>query len=111
MRNLTPLIEKILAVSTKSRDSDHELIIQVLLARGFNPTMHQINLLREVNFESIRRTRQKLQQNGKYPSSPGVARQRKLKSYVIQQNAPIAKPERIEKLINEQLNILPWGKG
>lgn len=105
---LTPLIEAILRDSPKARDSDSELNIQVLLRLGVELTDAQIDKLRDINFESIRRTRQKLQEQGKYLPSPGVARQRRLKSYIMQQNTPTARPDRIERLVNEQPHALPW---
>lgn len=105
---LTPIIEDILRNNPKARDSDSELNIQVLLRMGVYLSDSQIDKLREINFESIRRTRQKLQQQGKYLPSERVARQRRLKSMIIQQNAPTAKPERVEYLINDQPEAIPW---
>lgn len=105
---LLPLIEDILKYNPKARDSDRELLIEVMQRRGMNLSYSQIDKLRDINFESIRRTRQKLQEQGKYLPSPEVARQRRLKSMIMQQNAPIAKPERVERLVEEQPKAMPW---
>lgn len=99
---LTPLIEAILRDNPKARDSDSELNIQVLLRLGVMLSGAQIDKLRKINFESIRRARQKLQQAGKYLPSEKVAKQRKLKSLILQQNMPTAKPERAEYLTRHQ---------
>lgn len=101
---LLPLIEDILENNPRTRDSDKELFIQVMQRRGMELTYRQIDIMRDLNFESIRRTRQKLQEQGKYRASDRVAKQRRIKSYVMQQNAPIAKPERIEKLTQQAIS-------
>lgn len=108
MYGTTRLIESILRDNPRARDSDRELNIQVMQRMGVNLTLAQIDKLREINFESIRRTRQKLQEQGKYPPSERVAKQRRLKSMILQQNTPTSKPERIERLIDEQPHAVPW---
>lgn len=105
---LTPHIEQILAENPKARDSDKELILAVCQILGADLTPRQLEVLHRVNFESIRRTRQKLQEQGKFMPSPEVAKQRRLKSYIVQQNAPIAKPERLETLVAEQPKAVSW---
>lgn len=105
---LLPIIEDILRNNPKARDSDSELNIHVMQRLGCNLTNSQIDKLRDINFESIRRTRQKLQEQGKYLPSDRVGKQRRLKSMIVQQNAPTAKPERIEHLTNYQPQALPW---
>lgn len=109
--NLTPTIRSILRDNLLARDSDHELIIQVLIRKGFAPTKRQLEILRELSFESIRRTRQKLQQAGEFLPSPRVAKQRKLKGMITSQRIVKTKAENIDKLIREQPLPLPWGKG
>lgn len=93
--NLQTKIERLLAENRKSpmsgvspRDSDKELIIQTLQVSGANLTAQQVEVLRSINFESVRRTRQKLQEEGKYLPSAGVKQQRKFKSLVMQQTSP-----------------------
>lgn len=71
------------------RDGDTELIIQFLqFHTDIHLSQHQVEVLRSVKFESITRARRKLQELGKYPPSPEVAKRRRLKSYEIEQVAP-----------------------
>lgn len=89
MSKIGGIVEMILAKSTEARDSDNVLIIEYLndwKNAGFTP--HQIQLIKDTNFESITRCRRKLQEGGKFLPSPEVAAQRRLKSYVVQQNIP-----------------------
>jgi hypothetical protein len=99
VKGLTPTIESILAQNPKARDSDNLLIVQVLLHYGADFTPHQIALLNEMSFESITRCRRKLQEQGKFLPSPEVAKKRRLKSYIVQQNAPSASPSRLQRVI------------
>lgn len=109
--NLTPLIRSILRDDLRARDSDKELIIQVLIRKGFNPTKRQIEILRDLSFESIRRTRQKLQEAGEFLPSLKVAKQRKLKSLITHQQITQTKPDKVENLIKNQPLPLEWGQG
>lgn len=106
---LTRDMERILSNSQSARDSDNELIVQMLQARGLWATPKQLEVLRDFNFESVRRTRQKFQHDGKYPASPNIARTRRIKSQMVQQQIPNTKPERTEQLITRIPR--PWGKG
>lgn len=102
MRQITVLVEQMLQQEQKYRDSDKELIIAVLDHMGMNLTPEQREILKSVNFESIRRYRQKLQEEGKYSPSVSVGKRRKLKSMIIEQNAPTAKPVYLDDLITTQ---------
>lgn len=105
---ITKLIEQLLMKYPKCRDSDKELIIGILQMRGANLTDHQREVIRGISFESIRRTRQKLQEDGLYLPSPEVGKQRRLKSMIIQQNAPTASNAYMETLIaNQPVPIKP----
>lgn len=89
-------VEKILEENTASamtgvppRDSDTELIIQILQrCRGTNFTAEQMTLIRRLNFESVTRCRRKFQENGQFMPSPEVAKKRRLKSLEVEQTAP-----------------------
>lgn len=71
------------------RDSDKELIIQVLqIHRGADFTAEQLEIIRSLNFESITRARRKFQESGLYIPSPEVAKARRFKSYEVEQTAP-----------------------
>lgn len=111
MRHLTPLIKNILMNNVKARDSDNEIIIEIIRKLGVFLTDAQEEKLRSINFESIRRTRQKIQQQGLYQPSPEVAKQRRLKAMIVQQNAPIASPDRLEYLTDHQpepIHAVSW---
>lgn len=90
-------VVKLLSENAKSqmtgvgpRDSDKELLIQYMQrVMGMDLHAGQLTLIRSMNFESIRRTRQKLQEDGRYlPDDPEVARRRRIKGYEVQQTAP-----------------------
>lgn len=106
-KRLTMAIERVLRRSTDARDSDNELIVCLLQAEGAYLTPHQVQVVKSFNFESITRARRKLQEAGQYMPSPEVARQRRLKSYIVQQNAPTAKPVYLQELIEAQPEPLP----
>lgn len=87
------------------RDSDKELIVQVLQrCRGMNMTAEQMTIMRSVNFESIRRTRAKLQEQGKFLGSPEVMRKRRIKGYEVEQTAPKESASGLQKRIESNDN-------
>lgn len=90
------------------RNSDKDLIIGVLQALGADLTPKQREIMRSVNFESIRRYRQKLQEEGKYLPVEEVSKQRHFKSLIIQQNSPTSKPDTLQSLIEDQPVGIPW---
>lgn len=101
------LVERILQHNLLARSSDNELNIEVLQARGANLSEHQKAIIRDINFESIRRTRQKFQEQGKYPATDRIRRHRKFKGMQVQQMITQTKPEKVEKLIQEPMFDLP----
>lgn len=100
-------VEELLRENRKSqmtgvtpRDSDKELIIQFLqLHLGMNLNAEQINLLRTVNFESIRRERAKFQERGEYLGSPEVMEKRQRKALSVQMIVPKATPHSLQRKI------------
>lgn len=102
-------VEKLLKDNTPSgmtgvppRDSDKELIIQYLqLHLGMNLNAVQLNLLRTVNFESIRRERAKFQEKGMYLGSPEVMAKRKRKAMEIEQTAPSESAHGLQRRIEK----------
>ena len=86
------------------RDSDKELIIQYLqLHLGMNLNAQQLELLRTVNFESIRRERAKFQEKGMYLGSPEVMAKRKRKAMEVEQTAPTESPHGLQRRIEENV--------
>jgi len=104
---ISKLVENILRECMSPRSSDRALIIEVLQRRGANLTPHQIEVIKDLNFESIRRIRQKLQEQGKYLPAEEIQRERRVRSYITQQNIPQAKPERIPELF-DQPKAVSW---
>lgn len=103
-------VENILRVSQAARNSDRELIIIYMQKLGMELTPKQIEIFRHMpSVETIRRTRQALQEQGKYEADSTIKRERSHKSMVMQQTMPSAKPEQVEKTI-ERI-VLPWGQG
>lgn len=91
--------------NTTPRDSDGELIVQFLqIHMGAELTAAQCAIVRAVNFESIRRTRAKLQEQGKFWGSPEVMRQRRIKGYEVQQTAPGETAEGLGARIEDNSN-------
>lgn len=101
-KDVSDLTIKMLQQHERTRNSDSDLQIGVLYMIGFQMTEQQRELFRSVSMESIRRTRQKLQKEGKYlPTDPAVARRRKVKADNVSQNIGQAGPERAHQLIIE----------
>lgn len=101
MSRTAQIVEQLLARYERCRNSDTELIIGVLHLKGLRLSESQREILRSVNLESIRRTRQKLQEAGKYLPNPAVAKKRRLKSSVVQQNITRTNPGQTQQLITE----------
>lgn len=100
---VTPIVKRVLRDSPEARNSDKELIIQVWGQLGFYLSESQLAKFRDMpSTETIRRIRQKLQQGGEFKATSPVAQVRRFKSYEVQQNAPQAKPERLESLIEQR---------
>ena len=77
------------------RDSDRELIIQILQYELYDQggielalSAEQMEVFRRFNFESLTRARRKLQEAGQYHGSPEVMRKRRIKGYELEQVAP-----------------------
>ena len=90
------------------RDSDRELIIQILQhelyeAGGIELTLSadQMDIVRRFNFESLTRARRKLQEAGQFMPSPEIAKKRRLKSYELQQTAPTETAQGVHRRIQE----------
>lgn len=80
--NITERVESILRFSKKARNSDKELEIIFMQKSGMELTDRQIEAFKQMpSMETLRRIRQKLQQQGKYPADEEVneARYRKYK--------------------------------
>lgn len=100
---ITQRVESILKHSKEARNSDIELQIIYMQKSGLNLTSEQQQAFRDMdNLWTVRRERQKLQEQGKYEADAQVKTERKHKAMVVQQNAPRASPEYMEQLITRR---------
>ena len=83
------------------RDSDKELIIQILQFEGAALTEAQMDLMRKFNFESLTRARRKLQEAGEYMPSPEIAKKRRLKGHELEQVAPKETAQGVHRRIQD----------
>lgn len=92
------LVEKILAEKPETRDNDRLLMLYVWKNQGLHLNDMQIAAFKQAaSPESIRRTRQKLQEQGKYRASEQVEQER-YERYVETKDAIATAPEAISWL-------------
>lgn len=103
-------VENILRASRMARNSDTELQIIYMQKSGMNLSQEQQQKFRELpSMETIRRIRQKLQEEGKYPADAEVEEARYQKFKEVKQNI---QTDDVEKLLESQgYRILPYGEG
>lgn len=95
------IIERVLRDHPESRSSDKELYILVWEQMGFFMSESQKAKFRDLtSSETIRRIRQKLQEQGRYPANDRIKRHRNSRSQEVQQQMPQTKPERVEPLLD-----------
>lgn len=101
-RKVAPVVEEILKTRPKARNSDRDLIACVWYKYGLVLTSEQYDKLSEVpTAETIRRIRQKLQEQGKYLADKDVRKAREDKSMVVQQNAPTASVNTMDRILSD----------
>lgn len=94
-------VEKVLQRSPDARADDKVLILQVFEDLGLTLTPAQQKVFHDLpSTESIRRIRQKFQENGQYKAPERVTKFRQHKSHVVQQNAPTATPQHLGDLLD-----------
>lgn len=104
----TQRVENILRVSQAARNSDRELLIIYMQKFGLNLSDEQVKKMREMPaFETIRRIRQKLQEQGKYPADKEVEDARYAKYKQVKHNIKHEDPEQL--LASNGIRVLPWG--
>lgn len=106
---VTNTVRGILSRSRMARNSDRHLFLEFMQAGGMelSPKQQEI-FLHMPSLESARRVRQKLQENGEFPADAKIATERDYKSMRMQQMTPSAKPESIEKVIDDQPKAVSW---
>jgi hypothetical protein len=71
------LVERVLELKPEARDNDKLLMLYVWQMQGLHMSKGQLEAFKKASSpESIRRTRQKLQEEGQYLASPEVEEQR-----------------------------------
>lgn len=99
------IIEGVLRDHPETRSSDRELYIQVWENYGFHMSEGQKAKFRELpSSETIRRVRQKLQEQGHYAATERVKRHRNFKSMEVQQKMPQTRPEKVEPLLESVMS-------
>lgn len=99
---VTDEVRKILATNIQARNSDRELLLAYMDNEGMDLSPKQREIFRHMpSMETVRRIRQKLQEGGHYLANKNIATERTFKSYAMQQNTPTAKPETIERIIEQ----------
>lgn len=102
-------IENILRVSRAARNSDKELWLIYAQKSGMMLSEAQQKIFRAMpSFETIRRTRQKIQELGKYLADPAIEKQRYEKFKQVRENINYETPE--ELLERQGYKILPFGE-
>lgn len=98
---VTNTVSAILSRSKIARNSDRHLLLEFMQVMGMELKPYQQELFLSLpSLESVRRVRQKLQENGKYLADEKIAHERDYKSMRMQQMTPGASPETIEKVID-----------
>lgn len=101
-------VEHTLKNNVGSRSSDKQLILAVWETYGFYLSASQaLKFMDLPSPETIRRIRQKIQEEGKYPANEGVRRHRSFKSLQVQQSIPSVEADKVDELINNRLFDLP----
>lgn len=102
-------VENILKVSREARNSDKELLIIYMQKFGMNLSEEQKDTFRNMpSTETIRRTRQQLQQECKYPADESVDQARFDKFKEVKQNIKYESPESL--LEAQGYKVLPFGE-
>lgn len=108
---VTPIVEDILRNHANARNSDRALFLHFMQKQGMELTRRQVEIFRDMpSLESVRRIRQKLQEQGKFEADTVVKTERSRKAMVLNQAAPAYNAENISRTINTP-RVLPWGKG
>lgn len=107
---ITERVSNILKYSRDARNSDDELQIIYMQKSGMDLTSRQIRLFKDLpSMETIRRIRQKLQEQGKYPADHEVNEARYAKHKAVRESARDVEPQRLERILEDGTIILPNG--
>lgn len=103
---LTKIVENKLRYNRMARNSDKELYLDIMEHYGLMLTPKQKEIFRDMpSLESVRRLRQKFQEQGEYPADQKVARTRSFKAMRMEQTAPTFKPNHMENVLEDNRAI------
>lgn len=100
---ISKITEQVLRDDIQSRSSDKRLQFLVLQRLGFNFTRQQMEIWGSISLESIRRTRQKLQETGNYEAADVVKTERNFRAAQVQQTIKTTKPEKVSDRLEGRL--------
>lgn len=106
-------VENILRASTKARNSDKELLVIYMQKSGMELNPKQIEIFKSMpSMETIRRIRQKLQEQGKYPADSVVEEARYQKFVKVKYGINHEEPEDLieRDLAKLGYKIKPFGE-
>lgn len=104
-------VENILRAVPSARNSDDELQIIYMQKAGMNLSPKQIEVFKQLpSMETIRRIRQKLQEEGKYPASENVNEARYNKFKKVRSTIKDSSPEYVETVLEDGRIVLPDGR-
>lgn len=104
---ISSTVEEILRYSREARNSDKELLIKMMEHYGLCLTVAQKEIFKAMpSTETVRRIRQKFQEEGKYLPDQKIGKDRKFRGLSMQQRAPQTKPEKIENII--EYKAISW---
>lgn len=102
-------VENLLKYLPETRNSDKALLIAYMQKYGLNLTEQQIELFKKMpSTETIRRSRQIIQEQGKYAASDQVNEERYKKYQTVKQNIKYETPEQL--LESKGYKVLPFGE-
>lgn len=115
--NISDRVKNIMQAVPATRSSDKELLIVYMQKAGMELSPAQINLFKELpSMETIRRIRQKLQEDGKYPASKEVENKRFEKYKQTKGAIGVTTAKEAEELLDGTLvlpdgtKVLPYGE-
>lgn len=95
------IIKNILGNDRQARNSDRHLMLKVWEWQGlFLSESQRAKFMEVASAESIRRTRQKLQEDGAYPADQVIGATRRFKGAQVQQNMPVTDADDVENLVS-----------
>lgn len=107
---ITDRVKSILKASKPSRNDDKELWIIYAQKSGVNLSSFQIDKIREMpSFETIRRVRQKIQEQGQFEADPKVQEARYEKYKKVRGQIGASDSKSAEQLLQERGYIIVDG--